>query len=111
VIFKIVHSEEWHTAKVAGVYSGSAKDKSDGFLHFSTEEQLMGTLTRYYAGADDLILVAVDEGTLDNVLKYEPSTAGALYPHLYGDLPLSAVTRARPIARDKEGKFILPVMR
>jgi len=108
-IFKIIHAEEWHAAEAAGSFLGSAKDKADGFLHFSTEEQLPGTLTRYYAGADDLVLVAVEEDALGDALKFEPSTAGALYPHLYGDLPLSAVTWSRPIKRDATGEFLLPL--
>jgi len=107
LIFKIVHSAEWREAEAAGLYRGSAKDQADGFLHFSTEEQLTGTLTRYYADAHDLVLVAVDADSLGDALKYEPSTAGALYPHLYGDLPLSAVRWARPIARDAQGTFAL----
>jgi uncharacterized protein (DUF952 family) len=109
VIFKIVHTDEWRAAESSGVYGGSAKDKADGFLHFSTEEQVMGTLNRYYAGANDLILVAVDTNSLGDAVKYEPSTAGALYPHLHGDLPLNAVKWSRPIARDAEGAFLLPV--
>jgi uncharacterized protein (DUF952 family) len=103
LIFKIVHSAEWRAVEAAGRYQGSAKDKADGFLHFSTEEQLMGTLTRYYTDANDLVLVAVDAESLGDALKYEPSTAGALYPHLYGGLPLAAVRWFRPIVRDAEG--------
>jgi len=108
LIFKIVHNEEWRAAEAAGVYRGSAKDQEDSFLHFSTQEQLIGTLTRYYADARDLVLVAVDADGLGDALKYEPSTAGALYPHLYGELPLSAVRWVRPIARDAQGKFTIP---
>lgn len=107
LIFKIVHREEWRAAEAEGRYQGSAKDKADGFLHFSTDEQLMRTLTRYYAHADDLVLVAVDADSLGDALKYEPSTAGALYPHLYGNLSLSAVRWARPIVRDARGEFAL----
>jgi uncharacterized protein (DUF952 family) len=107
-IFKIVHAEEWRAAEGAGIYCGSAKDGADGFLHFSTEEQLMGTLMRYYADADDLVLVSVDAEALGDALKFEPSTAGALYPHLYGHLQISAVKWARPIGRGAGGEFQLP---
>jgi uncharacterized protein (DUF952 family) len=105
-IFKIVHAGEW--ADVRGDYAGSEKDRADGFLHFSTAEQLMGTLTRYYADADDLVLVAVDTEALGSALKFEPSTGGARYPHLYAPLPPSAVRWVRPIARDRDGGFVLP---
>jgi len=107
VIFKIVHAGEWTDA--GGAYNGSAKDRADGFLHFSTAGQLMGTLTRYYAGAGDLLLVAVDESALGTALKYEPSRDGELFPHLYGALPPEAVRWVRPIGRDREGAFQLPL--
>ena len=58
LIFKIVHSREW--AEARGEYAGSSKDRADGFLHFSIEEQLLGTLARYYANEYDLLLVAVE---------------------------------------------------
>src|SRR5215469_4434228 len=94
-IFKIVHAAEW--AQVRGAYTGSAKDRADGFLHFSTAEQLMGTLTRYYADAHDLVLVAVNADALGPALKFEPSRDGALFPHLYDALPLTAVKWVRDI--------------
>jgi uncharacterized protein (DUF952 family) len=106
LIFKIVAALEW--ANASDDYSGSAKDRADGFLHFSTAEQLLGTLTRYYAQADDLLLVAVDAAALGDALKYEPSRDGALFPHLYGTLPRAAVRWARPISRDARGAFVLP---
>lgn len=109
MIFKIVHRDEWRAAESSDIYRGSAKDKADGFLHFSTEEQLMGTLNRYYAGADDLFLVAVDADSLGDALKYEPSMGGTLYPHLYGNLPLGAVRWSRPIAKDAAGAFVPPL--
>jgi uncharacterized protein (DUF952 family) len=96
LIFKIVHAEEWRAAEAAGVYPGSVKDKEDGFLHFSSEEQLDGTVAKYYAGHRDLVLVAVDPETLGAALKYESSRGGELFPHLYGSLPLDAVLWTRP---------------
>ncbi len=73
--------------RTRGPYDGTAKDKEDGFLHFSTSEQLIGTLEKWYADADDLVLVAVDPDALGDALKWEPSRDGALFPHLYATLP------------------------
>ncbi len=109
-VFKIVHASEWAAAQTRGDFSGSEKDCADGFLHFSTAEQIPGTLARYYADADDLVLVAVDAAALGDALKYEVSRDGALFPHLYALLPLSAVIWAKPIARDAAGAFVLPKM-
>ena len=39
---------------------------------------------------------------------FEPSRDGALFPHLYGALAMSAVTWARPIPLIGDGTFRLP---
>lgn len=108
LIFKICHLPEWREAERAGRYDGTAKDKQDGFLHFSAQEQLIGTLEKWYADAYDLVLVAVDGDALDEALRWEPSRDGALFPHLYASLPLAAVKWTGPITRDAKGGFVLP---
>jgi uncharacterized protein (DUF952 family) len=108
LIYKICHAAEWKTAEREGIYAGSAKDREDHFIHFSTAEQVMDTLERYYAGAGDLVLAAVDPKPLGPMLKYEPSRGGALFPHLYGTLPLTFVKWAKPIRRSADGAFLLP---
>jgi len=106
VIYKICHPGEWSPA--APSYTGSAKDRADGFLHFSTAAQLPGTLARYYADANSLLLVAVKAAALGAALRYEASTGGALFPHLYAALPLTAVAWSETIAKGPDGVFVLP---
>lgn len=111
MIFKIAHAQEWRAAERAGLYSGSATDRTDGFIHFSTATQLAETLRRYYAGADDLLLIALDERALGDALKWEHAPSrGEDFPHLYAPLPLSAVKWTMPIARDATGTAIVPPM-
>jgi uncharacterized protein (DUF952 family) len=111
VIFKIAHAEDWRSAKRAGRYSGSSKDRADGFIHFSTAAQLAETLRRYYADADDLLLIAVDGSTLGDALKWEHAPSrGEAFPHLYAPLPLAAVKWTTPIERDAQGTAIIPPM-
>ena len=86
LIFKICHRADWEKPEHIHAYQGSQKDREDGFLHFSTAEQVAGTLAKYFADADDLLLVAVSPKALGPALKYEPSRDGALFPHLYGPL-------------------------
>ena len=105
-IYKICQQGEW--AQAESSYAGSAKDREDHFIHFSTAEQVPGTLTKYYADADKLVLVAVDPAALGDLLRYEPSRDGALFPHLYGTLPLSSVCWVKPIMRNQDGGFVLP---
>ncbi len=106
-VFKIVPRAEWTEA--AATYDGSAHDRADGFLHFSTWAQLPETLRRYYAGQTDLMLVAVDSEKLGAHLRWEYSRSrGEDFPHLYGALPLDAVIWAKPIGNGADGEFLLP---
>ena len=107
LIFKIVPRAEW--AKVTGPYNGSAHDRADGFLHFSTGPQLPETLRLYYAGQDDLLLVAVDPAVLGAALKWEHSASrNQDFPHLYAALEPAAVIWVRSIGRGGDGGFTLP---
>ena len=108
LVYKIVHAAEWREAERAGSYVGSAKDQADGFLHFSTGEQVPDTLAKYYADATDLILVAANSVRLGAALKFEPAHDGVLFPHLYAALPLAAVAWSKSIERDRDGAFVLP---
>ncbi|MEJ8572541.1 DUF952 domain-containing protein [Microbaculum marinum] len=100
-VFKICGREEWAAASVAGEYLGNADDARDGFIHLSAADQVAGTLEKHYAGRTDLLLVAVDAEALGTALKWEPSRGGALFPHLYGPLPLASVTGVTEIGADQ----------
>ena len=88
IIYKICDTALWRTAEQAGVFTGAPVDHADGYIHFSTSEQAAETAARHFAGRADLLLVAVDAAALGAALRYEPSRGGALFPHLYGTLPL-----------------------
>jgi len=107
-IYKICDRAEWHAAERAGRYGGSAVDRRDGFIHFSTAAQLAETAARHFAGQTDLMLVAIDSEVLGLSLKWEPSRGGALFPHLYAVLPVAAVRWARPLADESNGRRVLP---
>jgi uncharacterized protein (DUF952 family) len=101
-IYKILARSEWAAARAAGVYEGSAVDRADGFIHFSTAAQAQETARRHFAGQADLIVVAFDADDLGAAIKWEHSRGGALFPHLYGPLPTRlalAVTEA-PLSSD-----------
>jgi len=97
-VYKICRPDEWAGTERAGVFRGSPDDKRDGFIHFSTAAQIPETVEKYFAGESDLVLVAVDAAKLGAALKWEPSRGGALFPHLYGDLSLTAVLWSRALA-------------
>jgi uncharacterized protein (DUF952 family) len=100
VIYKILATDEWTQARAAGHVAGTALDRQDGYLHLSAADQVVETARRHYTGVTGLTLLAVDEDRLGGELRWEPSRGGALFPHLYGVLPLSAVVAAHPLPAD-----------
>ena len=107
-IYKICTAAEWNEAERAGAYRGSAVDLKDGFIHFSTANQAAETAAKWFAGQHDLVLVAVTAESLGDKLKWEPSRGGALFPHLYGELPTNAVLRVDPLPLDSAGRHVFP---
>jgi uncharacterized protein (DUF952 family) len=93
MIYKILCVREWQQAQSAGSFEGSAIDRQDGYIHFSTAGQVAETAARHFAGRDNLLLLSVDDREIAAALKWEPSRGGALFPHLYAPLPLSAVMK------------------
>lgn len=108
LIYKIAPLPLWREAEAAGLFRGSAVDLADGFIHFSTARQTRETAAKHFAGQDGLLLVAVDAGRLGPALKYEASRGGDLFPHLYGELPLSAVAWTEPLPLGPDGAHIFP---
>jgi uncharacterized protein (DUF952 family) len=109
-IYRLVTEDEWKAARESGVFEGSEHDRRDGFIHFSTAEQLRETAEKHYAGRAGLLILFVDPAALAAPLKWEVSRGGALFPHLYGLLPASAVRRTEKLPLDRGGLFIFPVL-
>lgn len=91
LIFKIFRRAEWHAFRDAGQTQGAPVDLADGFIHFSTAEQVAETAAKHFAEESDLVLVAVRAEPLGDALKWEPSRGGALFPHLYRELRIGDV--------------------
>lgn len=111
-VYKICDRKLWQDATRRGIFRGAPVDVADGFIHFSTANQVAETAARHFAGVMDLVLVAVDADRLGPALKWEPSRGGALFPHLYGPLMLEAVLWTRPLPLGRDGRHEFPeVMR
>ena len=110
LIYHMCLRQEWESAVRAGAYAGSSQDRADGFIHFSTAGQLPESARRHRMGQAGLVLVAVDPRTLGEALRWESSRHGALFPHLYGALPLSAVCSVCDIPLGADGVPLLPVL-
>ncbi len=96
VAYKIIDAAEWREAVAESAYAGSAVDRADGFIHLSSAAQLDETARKHYAGRENLMLLTVDLTLLEDTVVWEPSRGGALFPHIYGDLPVAAVIEAKP---------------
>jgi uncharacterized protein (DUF952 family) len=107
-IYKIMDRDEWDAARACGRYTGSADDRRDGYIHFSTAGQMQVTAARHFAGQQNLVLLALDAEKLGLALKWEPSRGGELFPHLYGAMPASAVIKAWPLPLGEDGVHLFP---
>jgi len=107
-IYKICPNVLWSEAERAGIFRGAPVDARDGFIHFSSATQVRETATRHFAGAEALMLIAVDADALGDALKWEVSRGADLFPHLYGDLPLAAVLWVRPLPLGIDQKHVFP---
>ena len=108
IIYRLLGAAEWQRAQAAGSFLGTEHDRRDGFIHFSTAEQVAETATRYYAGQAALLLVGVSVPALGDALRWEPSRGGALFPHLYASLPVGAVVRIEELTLGADGTHLFP---
>ncbi|MEG1029272.1 MAG: DUF952 domain-containing protein [Brevundimonas sp.] len=105
--FKILSRADWRATLAEGAYDGSPVDHADGYIHLSAADQLAVTAAKHYAGQSDLMLVEVDLDALGETLVWEPSRGGALFPHIYGPLPVAATRGVRALSVSADGKMIL----
>jgi len=108
LIYKISPRALWRRAEDIGRFEGAPIDRSDGYIHFSTAAQVAETAARHFAGAEDLVLVAVEAEDLGPALRYEPSRGGDLFPHLYADLDLKAVRSVSDLPLGADGRHVFP---
>src|SRR5580693_8264105 len=107
-VYKICDAAAWRSAECLGEFAGAPVDLADGYIHFSAAEQVEETAAKHFAGQRDLVLVAISADALGPALKWEPSRGGALFPHLYGKLPLGAVRWTKPLPLGQDGQHVFP---
>ena len=95
--FKILTADQWSLFMADGVFVGAPVDLADGYIHLSAADQLQGTLDKHFGGQTGLVIAEVDLAVLGETLKWETSRGGALFPHIYGSLPMTAVLSERHV--------------
>ncbi|MCR9087219.1 MAG: DUF952 domain-containing protein [Rhodobacteraceae bacterium] len=108
IIYKIFRAVEWDALCAAGQTAGAPVDLADGYIHFSTAEQVRETAAKHFAGAEGLVLVQLDSDRLGDALKWEPSRGGALFPHLYRVLRRDEVLCHDPLPIGPDGAHVFP---
>lgn len=107
IILHITQREAWEQAQRAGVYRADSLE-TEGFIHASTPEQVLGPANAFYRGQTGLVLLVIDEARVQPPIRYE-AAHGQTFPHLYGPLNLDAVTDVLPFEPQADGTFALPV--
>lgn len=107
-IFKILRGPEWAEADNNADYRGSPADQQDGFIHFSTLDQLEGTLSKHFTDIDTCYLMVFHAADFaKGTMKWEPSRGGQLFPHLYAPLGVSIAKKTWKLDRKATGVFDL----
>lgn len=106
--YKVLTAQQMAELEATGVFKGAPVDLADGYIHLSTATQLVGTIDKHFARQADLHIACVDLARLDSAVRWEESRGQQLFPHVYADLPLSAVTAHAPLERRNDGEIVLP---
>lgn len=93
--YKVLTADQWGQFQAEGVFKGAPVDLTDGYIHLSSADQLEETIAKHFARQSGLVVATVDLAALGDTVKWEESRGGALFPHIYGLLPMSAVIEAK----------------
>ncbi len=104
-ILHIAPREAWAAALEAGVYRGDTLD-GEGFIHCSTPDQVLRVADALYRGRRDLVLLVIEPGRVPSEIRYEGEAER--FPHVYGPVPVEAVTAVWEFAPGPDGRFALP---
>ena len=109
IIFHIARREAW-----AGRAGGSYRPEMypvDGFVHCSTEDQVVKVADIRFRGQKGLVLLCIDTDKVTAEIRHENLEGGReLFPHIYGQINTDAVVRVAEFEPGAEGYFTLPTM-
>ncbi len=102
IIFKVLEGPDWERA-LNGAPVKAPIDEVDGYVHFSTRQQVQATLDKWFAGKQAVVLIAFDLRDFGDDLKWEPARGGDLFPHVYADVGAAKAKRVWELACDETG--------
>ena len=100
-IYKVLTEEEWEHAISLG-YIVTKLDNDDGFIHLSTSKQLALTLHLYFKNSKKVILLEIDQDSIDEIVFEEAKSGSRLgkFRHLYGKLLIQNVKKDWTLKRN-----------
>ena len=111
-LFHITERAAWLAAARSGEYRISTRGvtlEEQGFIHCSLPHQLRAVAEFRYGDAEDLVVLVIDSTKLAAPVRYEvPEPGSEPFPHIYGPVPVTAVTAVIPVTRAAAGRMILP---
>ena len=116
MIYHITSRTAWLKARERGDYRAESLE-TEGFIHCSTDEQVVPVAEKFYGGQSDLLLLVIEPELLSSDLKWEPPSGGAppagvpegdLFPHIYGPINLDAIVQVFDLQADPDGKYKFP---
>ena len=108
-IYKVIDKDVWAAAKAVGEFTGAAIDIKDGYIHFSSADQVVETVLKHFAGQDNLLLLSVSTSEMGGDLKWEKSRNDELFPHLFRPLAAAEVITEEPLPLNQDGRHQFPV--
>jgi uncharacterized protein (DUF952 family) len=107
VILHITTRPEWEAALAEGEYR-AATLATEGFIHASTHQQVLGVANARFRGQPHLVLLVIDPDRVQPELRWEESEPGRPpFPHVYGPLNVDAVVNVVSLPEGPDG-FDLP---
>jgi uncharacterized protein (DUF952 family) len=107
-IYHITARTDWDAARQSGEYRADSL-ADQGFIHASTQAQVLRTADIFYHRQDGLVLLEIDAAKVKAEIRYEDlSGEGMLFPHIYGPLNVDAVSGWAAFAPQEDGSFCFP---
>ena len=82
-VFKVFREHEWKSFQEEKSFQGSAHDLKDGFIHLSNESQIEKVIQKYFSEISPIYVAKFSKPEFLQQLKWEASSTGEIYPHLY----------------------------
>ena len=116
MIYHLTTLQAWREARSRGEYRAESL-KTEGFVHCSTEEQILPVAEKYFKGQTGILLLMIDPSRLASELRWEAPASGSpppgvpegdLFPHIYGPINLDSIVRADDLESNRDSSYKLP---